>query len=47
MTEALRSRVVSRRPDPEPCRDQDLGKFEVTGRMVRLGLVSYSQDMEF
>ena len=39
MTEALRSRVVSRRPDPEPCRDQDLGKFEVTVRdgAARLG----------
>ena len=39
MTEALRSRVVSKRPDPEPCRDQDLGKFEVTARdgVARLG----------
>ena len=39
MTKALRRRVVSRRPDPEPCRDQDLGKFEVTVRdgAARLG----------
>ena len=34
MTKALRRRVVSKRPDPEPCRDQDLGKFEVTVRAV-------------
>ena len=39
MTKALRRRVVSKRPDPEPCRDQDLGKFEVTVRdgAARLG----------
>ena len=39
MTKALRRRVVSKRPDPEPCRDQDLGKFEVTARdgAARLG----------
>ena len=28
--------VVSKRPDPAPCRDQDLGKFEVM-RMEPLG----------
>ena len=39
MTKALRRRVVSKRPDPAPCRDQDLGKFEVTVRdgAARLG----------
>ena len=39
MTKALRRRVVSKRPDPEPCRNQDLGKFEVTVRdgAARLG----------
>ena len=39
MTKARRRRVVSKRPDPEPCRNQDLGKFEVTVRdgAARLG----------
>jgi len=39
MTARLRVWLVSSRPDPEPCRPQDLGKFEVTVRdgAARLG----------
>ena len=39
MTARLRVVPVSSRPDPEPCRPQDLGKFEVTVRdgVARLG----------
>ncbi len=39
MTEGHRRGVVNKRPDPDPCRDQDLGKFEVTVRdgAARLG----------
>ena len=39
MTARLCPWPVSNRPDPEPCRSQDLGKFEVTVRdgAARLG----------
>ena len=29
MTDSCSSRAVNTRPNPEPCRPQDLGKFEI------------------
>jgi len=41
MTTRPSSDTVAVRPDPSPCRPQDLGKFEVTARdgAARLGLL--------
>ena len=32
MTDSCSSRAVNTRPNPEPCRPQDLGKFEILQR---------------
>ena len=34
------------RPDPEPCRDKDMGKFEITSRDGQAGWVNYTLNME-